>query len=291
VRKKGSPLTRIKIGESLFEIPDEWWETYVRERRIPPDAWVLSPVWTNGAWRIADSLEVYHLFLPSPPRSLPAPAPGVTDTIFPRRGLSMTELLVLVNLAVTCILYLFWKDAYPERLRDLAGSLRGLLRSAPGYPSIIVPVFLHATPSHLFFNMVSLFASGGVIEYFYGRRKMVLAYLVCGIASIAFSVALRPRPFVSVGASGAVYGLYGLAVLFLLRNFRRFNAVQRWKTVRIYLPLASLAILPSIAGERTDFYAHLGGLLCGFLVGLILRPGPRLHVVTDPLRVPESAAS
>lgn len=284
-------MTRIKIGESLFEIPDEWWETYVRERRIPPSAWIQSPVWTNGAWRQAESLEVYHLFLPSPPRALPAPAPGVAETIFPRRGLSMSELLVLLNMAVTCVLYLLWRDMFAIRLREFAVTLRDLLRTAPGIPAIVVPVFLHATPSHLFFNMMALFASGGVVEYFYGRRKMLAAYLVCGVASIAFSVVMRPRPFVSVGASGAIYGLYGVAVVFLLRNFRRFNAVQRWKTLRIYLPLAALAILPSIAGEMTDFYAHLGGLVCGMLVGAVLRPGPRLHVVTDPLRVPESAAS
>ncbi len=280
-------MTHIKIGESLFLIPDESWEDWVRNGRIPPSAWVLSPVWTEGAWRLADTLEVYHLFVPSRSEYVPRSAPGLSDTIFPRRGLSMTEALVLANLLVTSILFLGWRDAYEMRLLWLSRFLRNFVGSGKGFFAAIVPMFLHASPPHLFFNMVALFVSGSVTEYFYGRSRMFAAYVVSGYGGAALSLALRPKPFLSVGASGAIFGLYGLAVLFLLRHFRSFNPIQRWKTARIYLPLAVLAVVPSLAGENVDFYAHLGGFLTGCAIGLFLPAGPRLAYILDPARAPQ----
>jgi rhomboid protease GluP len=120
------------------------------------------------------------------------------------------------------------------------------------------------------------------VEYFYGKWKMFVSYLIAGYGGAALSVALRDKPLLSVGASGAVFGLYGLVLLFVLGNLRRFTPQQRWKSVRVYLPILVLAIVPSLAGERVDFYAHLGGFLTGCLIGLFLPPGPRIESIVAP---------
>jgi membrane associated rhomboid family serine protease len=271
-------LTYIRIGESVFLLPDDHWEEWVRSGRIPADAWIRSPVWTKGVWRLADSLEVYHLFLPTVAPEARPRAPGLTDTVFSRRGLSTTELLIVLNLLVSGALLLLWKEQYQLHLWQYSRSLREVAGPGPGFFVVLIPMFLHASPGHLMFNMLSLVASGSLTEYFYGRWKVLGSYLVCGFVGAAFSLVLRTKPVLSVGASGAIFGLYGLALLFLLRHMRRFSRRQRWKTVRIYIPIMVLAVIPSIFGG--DFYAHLGGFLAGCAIGVFLPPGPRIIYVT-----------
>ena len=90
-------MTHIRIGESTFLLPDDHWEEWVRSGRIPADAWIRSPVWTKGVWRLADSLEVYHLFLPTVAREARPRAPGLTDTVFARSGLGIKHGICLSN--------------------------------------------------------------------------------------------------------------------------------------------------------------------------------------------------
>jgi rhomboid protease GluP len=272
-------LTHVRIGDSLFELPDTQWEDWVRSGRIPADAWVRSPVWTEGVWRLAESLEVYHLFLPTPARKARPPAPGLTDTVFTRRGLSTTEILVLFNLVVSGVLILLWRESYENRLWGFSESMRDFVGPGTGFFIVLIPMFLHASPGHLFLNMISLLASGSVTEYFYGRWKVLICYLICGFLAAGVSLVMRPKPVLSVGASGAIFGLYGLTLLFLLRHMRRFSRRQRWKTVRIYIPIMVLAVIPSIFGG--DFFAHLGGFLAGCLIGAFLPPGSRIVYLTE----------
>jgi membrane associated rhomboid family serine protease len=275
-------VTRIRIGENDYVIADEQWEESVRLGQIPPSAWILSPVWTQGVWRLADSLEVYHLFIPSRSPLHARPAPSVLDVIFPKRGLSLTETLILVNLLVTAALYLVWRDDYSARLWWLSQFLRRFVGDGRNFWAAGLAVFLHANPQHVFMNMVGLAAAGSVVEYFYGRWKMIVCYLMAGYGGAALSIALRDKPLLSVGASGAIFGLYGLVLLFVLRHMSRFTPQQRWKSARIYVPILVLAIVPSFAGERVDFYAHLGGFLTGCTIGLFLPPGPRIETITPP---------
>ncbi|MBD3160645.1 MAG: rhomboid family intramembrane serine protease [Candidatus Eisenbacteria bacterium] len=273
-------MTQIRIRGSVFIIPDEQWQDWVRRGRIPADAWIRSPVWTRGVWRLAESLEVYHLFLPTRPRKESPRAPGLTDTIFRKRGLSLTEALILLNLLTAGVLVLVWREAYDVRLWSLARDLREWFGAGEGFPAILVPLFLHAGPSHLFFNMVALLAAGSVAEYFYGSRKMLLIYVVCGFGGAFLSIFMRPKGVLSVGASGAIFGLYGLVLLFLLRHRRKFGERQRWKAIRVYLPIMVIATVPAIFGG--DFYTHLGGFLTGCALGAVVPPGPRIRFLADP---------
>lgn len=267
-------MTRIRIGPSLFVVPDDQWEHWVRRGLIPLDAWIQSSTWTQGAWRLADSMEVYHLYLPSRPAPPVPRAPGLGDTIFPRRGLSLTEILILANVLVTAALYLIWRDDYSPHLWAFSRRLRSIVGDGRGFPAVLIPVFLHANPKHIFFNMVALAASGAVVEYFYGKARMLAGYILCGLGGAALSLALRDKPVLSVGASGAIFGLYGISLFFLFRHLRVFGRRQRWKTVRVYLPIAVLALIPAIFGG--DFYTHLGGFLVGCIFGIFVPAGGRL---------------
>ncbi len=268
-------MTRIRIGASLYLIPDADWEEWVRRGRVPPDAWVTSPFWTQGVWRQAETMEVYHLFIPSRSEVRDRPAPGITDVIFSRRGLSVTEALALVNLLITAALFLIWKSDYEAHLWYLAQFLRRFVGDGRNFFVAIVPMFLHANPQHVFFNVIALLAAGSAVEYFYGRWRMLAGYILSGYGGAALSLFARPKPLLSVGASGAIFGLYGLCLLLLLRHFHRFSPRQRWKTVRIYIPILVLAVIPAIFGA--DFYSHLGGFVTGCLIGVFMPPGSRIE--------------
>jgi len=133
---------------------------------------------------------------------------------------------------------------------------------------MVVSTFLHFGLIHLLFNMFVLFNIGLFLEGLAGRVSFIVLYLVCGLGGSAASLAWHPS-VVSAGASGAVFGLYGALLGFLLRH-------------RGVIPAESLASLRKGAltfigynllyGLRpgVDMAAHLGGLATGFLLGLFL---------------------
>jgi membrane associated rhomboid family serine protease len=313
-RAPRSGMTLLRHGDRFWEIPDPVWEIWVRRGLVPPDALVLSALWTRGVWRRADGLEVYHLYRPPTPEEqaemdavsgsgpnagtgalIPAsPAgSGAGDAGSVRRGwrglpvaiwgpgFSATQALVLANLLVSGILVWAWRDGYHDQLWALSGRLRAGLIDG-WLPALFVPLFLHADAGHLLGNMVGLLAGGAAVEEFYGRGRTLALYLLAGICGATLSLArLRDYfpdggdvsvPVLTVGASGAVMGLYGIIGVFLLRYRRRFSERQRRKTARIYLPLLMIALLPSIFGH--DLLSHVGGFLGGIVGALLVRPDP-----------------
>ncbi|MCC7144759.1 MAG: rhomboid family intramembrane serine protease [Candidatus Eisenbacteria bacterium] len=280
-------MTTIRIQEESLELPDHDWPNWVRAGRVPPDALVLSAFWTRGVWRRAESIESYHLFLPArqpvAPLGQPQPERHGPFRLFRGRALALTEVLVAVNLLVTATLLAAWYGSYSDHLWGFAATLRTWFESGI-LPVLFIPLFLHATPMHILSNMVALIGSGAVVEEFYGRRRMLVLYLGAGIAGAVLSY-FRDKPVLSVGASGAIFGLYGVATVFLLRYFRRFPKQLRWKTTRVYLPFLVLIVAPSI--WQADLLSHLGGYLGGALLALFIRP---LEDRIPSLPEPESPA-
>jgi membrane associated rhomboid family serine protease len=325
-RALGPGVTRLRHSDRTWEMPDPVWELWVRRGHVPPDALVLSEMWTRGVWRRAESLEVYHLYRPptaeeraaaaegagaatradaGAPRPAPAPfgaatlaggigAGGASGSDRMRRvahdlpeaiwgpGLSVTQVLVLINLLVSGALVWAWRDSYDAKLWALSGMLHARL-FAGFLPAIVVPLFLHASAGHLLGNMVGLTAGGAAVEEFYGRLRTLGLYLFAGLCGAAMSL-LRakelypdgsdiPVPVLTVGASGAIMGLYGVILVFLLRYRTRFSDRQRMKTTRIYLPLLAIALLPSIFGH--DLLCHVGGFLGGVLGAFVVPPHPQ----------------
>jgi membrane associated rhomboid family serine protease len=149
------------------------------------------------------------------------------------------------------------------------------------YHRLISSGFLHANWVHLFFNMVSLYSSGVVIELFIGLGEFLLIYLGSIVGGNLLSLYLhRHHDYRALGASGGVCGII-FASIFLFPSGRVF-----------FLPswlFAILFILVSFFGMRNQWGrighdAHLGGAIIGLLITTILRPSivlrsPVLYVV------------
>jgi membrane associated rhomboid family serine protease len=122
-------------------------------------------------------------------------------------------------------------------------------------------IFAHANILHLLLNMYTLWVFGSALEPMLGRARYLALFLISGFAG-SLGVLLIASPGVPVvGASGAIFGLFG-AFLIIQRRLGG-NATQMLVLLAINL---GIGFLP---GFNIAWQAHVGGLIGGFLVGLI----------------------
>ncbi len=138
------------------------------------------------------------------------------------------------------------------------------------YWRFLTPVFLHASLLQLVLNMLNFVILGIVIEPLFGHSRFLLIYLVTGIVSIIASFAFEPQE-ISVGASGAIFGLVGAYGVFIVmhRQAFRYGGILPlgWLIFVIGINLGIDFVIPNV-----DHYAHIGGLISGCLLGWLFAP-------------------
>ncbi len=214
---------------------------------------------------------------------------SLRDVLFPKRGVSATEILLATNLAVAVVLLVLWGDDYDTNLRRWMMDAWHAVHGHRAYGRYLSTLFLHANAGHLAANMMALLAASGAVEFLAGGRWALAAYLVTGLAAALASYLGHGAPPLSVGASGAVFGLLGCTIAFIVRRRSMFNYAKRWKVWRVYIPLFVLLFLPALG--NADVHAHAGGFACGLLLGLLLPPHPRVRYLgkIDSLEEVESS--
>ena len=135
----------------------------------------------------------------------------------------------------------------------------------------ITPIFLHGSFEHLIVNAFSLWQIGISMERIYGSKKYFVILIVAGIAGNLLSYALSPT--LSLGASGALFGLVGAGLVFPVRFHQYMNPEDRRK---ILSQLATMAVINLALGFMlrgiVDNWAHIGGLVGGAVVALFFIP-------------------
>jgi len=262
----------MKLGGEDIRLEPEEWKLWVADGRVPPETPVLAP---DGTWVPAGSLPVFRRLTQRPELPPAAATGGFFRVIFPRRGFSATEALLLVNLAVAAFLLLRWGADYPARMAATVTGWWEAVATRRAFWWWVPTLFLHAGPRHLGGNMVSLAAAAGAVEFLCGRRWTLAGYLATGLAGAAVSYRGHGGPPLSIGASGAVFGIAGMVIAFVARRHGSFTYRQRWKTRRVYAPLFVLFVLPSVL--QADYYAHVGGLVAGLVLGMVAPMHPRIR--------------
>jgi rhomboid protease GluP len=161
----------------------------------------------------------------------------------------------------------------PEALL-LVGALSRDAVLAGEWWRLVTAIFLHGGLEHVVGNAVALFVLGMVCEHAFGRAQFVVLFVATGIAGSVVSMLTSPGP--SVGASGAIFGLQGAAILLFRRHRERLLVRDR----RIGLVLIVWAFYTIAQGFLTPYVdngAHLGGFVAGLLLGRHLTP-----VVLEP---------
>ncbi|KAI5601540.1 hypothetical protein BDE02_01G098000 [Populus trichocarpa] len=135
---------------------------------------------------------------------------------------------------------------------------------------LITCMWLHAGVIHVLANMLSLVFIGIRLEQQFGFVRVGLIYLVSGFGGSIFSSLFIQRN-ISVGASGALFGLLGAMLSELLTNWTIYsNKIAALLTLVVIIAInLAVGILPHV-----DNFAHIGGFFTGFLLGfvLLLRP-------------------
>jgi len=144
--------------------------------------------------------------------------------------------------------------------------------------------FLHGGALHIWFNGMALASIGPAIERVYGKVQYLVAFLAGGAIGMLASVAFTPGP--SVGASAGIFALLGVLLAYAVRSRRELPPQARKALAFQILFVVGLNVLLGLLASVIDNAAHLGGLLGGFALGLVLRPRAALFRIAPPLQGP-----
>ncbi|RLE76256.1 MAG: rhomboid family intramembrane serine protease [Thermoprotei archaeon] len=175
---------------------------------------------------------------------------------------SLVKLLVVANLLVYAFLAIKSRNFIfiDFSLLALYGQCNYYIIFYGWYWQMITSLFVHANLLHLTFNMIYLYAIGQRIEKKYGPAFLVFAFLASGLAGNCLSLLWGPS-MVTVGASGGVLGLAAVEIMIGRRLAGRGTGSGLLTIFSLFL---INSIMPSV-----DILGHLGGIICGSLIGYL----------------------
>ena len=185
----------------------------------------------------------------------------------PSRRFLATPLLLDFNLLIFGLMVLSGVSASTPTGHQLVrwgSNVSGLTLSGQPW-RLLSCLFVHAGLSHLLLNMFSLWLLGLLVEDRVGPLRLLLVYLACGVGGGLASLAWHTDGINSVGASGAIFGLYGLLLVLLIGKKLVLDKSDRRAMLGLVLYLVFSNLLSGLTGN-IDNAAHLGGLATGLLV-------------------------
>ena len=192
----------------------------------------------------------------------PGPKPYVTWTLLAVNAVIWIALSIALRLS----------DGPRETVLLDAGGLSGPLIAEGQYWRLFTAMFLHADVLHLLLNSLWLFMLGRMVESLYGGARIALIYLLAGLAGSVTSYILTSTAHaVGVGASGAIFGILGALGSYFVANREALGEYGRQSFSGI-LVTSALVLVFGFLTPGIDNWAHLGGLIGGFAVGLALVP-------------------
>lgn len=181
---------------------------------------------------------------------------------------SVTNLLIIINIAVFLVVF-----SMPDAmLEGTFGMFSFTSASLIEVWRLFTSMFLHASASHLFFNMIALYFFGRVVEEEMGKGKFIAIYFLSGIVgSIAFGFTSAAE---AVGASGCIFGVMGAAMLLKPKEWVRifvFPLPLGIVAILYILTQAALAVIP-LGDSGIAYVAHIGGMLAGSAIAFWIKP-------------------
>lgn len=191
-----------------------------------------------------------------------------------RSAMMATSPVVTTILAINVIVFI-GQQLFPEITEKLI--MDPFLIISGEYWRLITPVFLHAGVLHIFMNSYILYSLGPNVEEAFGSVRFALMYLATGFLATAASFALPPEVR-SLGASGAVFGMAGVLLVYLYRRRKSAFVAQYLRSIMVFIGinLAFGFLVPGI-----DNVAHIGGLVGGIILGAGFDREDQLKPVTQ----------
>ena len=214
---------------------------------------------------------------PTPDESAPEPvaeAPGITvdqllHHITPRVWVTPAlAILVLVGFGVELALGVSFASPTGAQLLKAGGEFGPSFADGEWWRAL-TSMFLHAGPLHLAFNMWAFYSVGPLTERVFGNRAFLAIYVLSGIGGSLASLAWSPLS-VGVGASGAIFGVYGSLLAFMVLHRGVFPPEYLAQQRNSIIGFIGYNVVFGLSQKNTDMAAHAGGLVVGALAGAAL---------------------
>ncbi|GAU79757.1 rhomboid family intramembrane serine protease [Fusibacter sp. 3D3] len=170
---------------------------------------------------------------------------------------TLTEILIGINIIMFLLTTLI--DFTGGNAFLILGAKMNILIAMGQFWRLLTATFLHAGIMHLVFNMMALYILGRDIERFYGPKKYLFIYFISGLVGSAFSFLLVPNT--SVGASGAIFGLFGANLYLYFVNPQAYKRIFGTD----FLILIGINLVISFVRPNIDVVGHIAGLVAGFI--------------------------
>lgn len=190
--------------------------------------------------------------------------------------------LIAVNIGVFAIFMLLGKSEDVLFMKQYGAMYEPYVIEGHEFYRLLTSIFLHFGIEHLLNNMVMLGALGFHLEPEIGKLRFLLIYFLSGLGGNVCSLMVNiwlGENVVSAGASGAVFGLTGALLCAAIRKKGRFGRLN-------YKRLSLLVLLSLYVGLTTsgvDNAAHIGGLICGFILEAFLGMFQSHNSTRDPI--------
>jgi rhomboid protease GluP len=224
---------------------------------------------------VALRLQLWRSYLAAPfdRFSSTEPASRATAADLYRALLARPVIVTYLLLAINFLMYLFLEThggSQNTATLDRYGALDGAAIVHGGqWWRLITPVFLHAGIIHIAVNSLSLYFVGVLYERCVGPWRFLFVYFFAGVAGSVLSLAISND--LAVGASGAIFGIFGATGLYFFRNRALFGPLSR-SLVRQVVGLSALNLLLPNLVSGIDGWGHVGGLIGGIVAGAVAGP-------------------
>lgn len=169
----------------------------------------------------------------------------------------MTLLILFINVAVFFAAMILNNQS---RMVSLYGLDSYKVVVEGEYYRLITGMFIHSGLYHIVGNGVYLYVFGSRVEKYYGKMNFIIIYFLSGLLGSIFSVFLTGG--ISVGASGAIYGLLGAVLVLSQIRKRSVDGLSFYTILIIFFPGLAFGALDS----GIDIFGHLGGAIGGYLI-------------------------
>ena len=170
--------------------------------------------------------------------------------------------ITIFLISINVLLYFFFSLAFEDLFYQLV-QINSKIFVELEIWRLFTSMFLHGDIMHLFSNMIALLLFGTYVELNFSKFEFLLIYFLSGLIGNMFSLYLLSFNVISLGASGAIFGLIG-ATLSLLIVERDTPLIMLGLFYVFYFVFSSFS--PGI-----NYFAHIFGLLGGFLMGYVLK--------------------
>jgi rhomboid protease GluP len=208
--------------------------------------------------------------LTEPPETAQQKLQSFFSFFTPREGYYITPIIIDINILVFILMVFSGVSIFQPNTENLitwGANLRSITLSGQWW-RLITNTFLHIGILHILLNMYALLYIGILLEPYLGKFRFASAYLFTGILASLTSIYWHPMT-VSAGASGAIFGMYGVFLAMLTTNI-----IDKKTRSALFASIGVFVVFNLMNGVKAgiDNAAHIGGLIGGLIIGYAYYP-------------------